>query len=339
MAFRRKENFEQYTCLSTDIKTTTGIALDSICTETDTGDEYIFNGAAWAKNKPKAATEVTLAALEALLTSIKNTDGIKKITDTVNTQLIGSRGAVIAHRTAITTADKVPVITITAADQPATAGSLTAVAHGIGVAPGNSYGSAGVSALVTVTPTVNKSIDITIPQATGAEYYEIFVSTSTSSPQLLARITEEQRATGCAITAAYTVGAGGSAGVVNIQVVGTGNASTAAPFVANNAYIPTGVTAVSCAGKTKAYIYLDLTIADLRSAPAIEINPFMQNNDSESTKWFQIESQAIAIMNGATGQPLPQVFVVDVNSARNLIILIGAISGQGASVNITIELF
>jgi len=256
----------------------------------------------------------------------------------IPTTLTGSRGSVIAHRTAITVADKVPVVTITAADS-STAGSLTAVAHGIGVAPGNSYGSAGVSALVTVTPTVDKSIDITIPQATGATYYDIFLSTSTTAPLWVARVTEEQRVTGCVITAVGTVDEGGSAGVVNVQIIGTESASTAAPFVANNAYIPTGITAIPCAGKTKAYIHIDFTVTDLRSLPAIEINPFMQNNDSGSTLWFQIESQAIAVMNGATGQPLPQVFVVDVNSARNFIVLIGAISGQGASVNITVELF
>ena len=243
------------------------------------------------------------------------------------------------HRTAITTADKVPAITITAADQPLTAGSLTAVSHGIGVTPGNSYGSADVSALVTVTPTVNKSINITIPQSAGAEYYDIFLSTSTTAPLWVARITEAQRASGCAVTAVATVGAGGSAGVVNVQVVGTGIASTAAPFVANNAYTPTGITAIPCSGKTKAYIYLDFSITDLRSVPTIEINPFMQNNDSESILWFQAEAQSIAIMNGATGQPNRQVFVVDVNSARNLIVLVGAISGQGASVNIIVELF
>ena len=274
----------------------------------------------------------------------KNASGNEIFTDSNpgSIKLTGSRGAVIAHRTAITTADKVPVITITAADQPATAGSggtLTAVSHGIGVAPGNSYGSAGVSTLVTVTPTVNKSVDITIPQATSAEYYDIFLSTSTTAPLWVARVTETQRATGCAITAVATIGAGGSAGVVNVQVVGTGIASISAPFVANNAYITTGITSISCIGKIKAYIYVSLAITDLRSSPAIEITPFIQNNNSESTDWFQIEAQAIATLNGSTNQPLKQVFVVDVNSARNLAVLVNSISGQDASVNITVELF
>ena len=261
------------------------------------------------------------------------------VSGTVNTQLTGSRGSVIAHRTAITTADKVPIITITAADQPATAGSLTAVAHGIGVAPGNSYGSAGVSALVTVTPTADKSIDVTVPQATNAEYYDIFLSTSTTAPLWVARITETQRATGCAVTAVATVGEGGSAGVVNVQVVGTGIASTTAPFVANNAYVPVGVTAISCAGKTKAYIYVKLSLTDIRISPVLNIAPFLQNNDSESTEWFQSEVQTLSILGGAECQALKQVLVVDVNSARNMVVLVGTITGQDASVNISVELF
>lgn len=77
----------------------------------------------------------------------------------VRTLLTGSRGTVIAHRATVTSIDKCTTITITAADQAAVAGALTAVAHGIGAAPGNSYGSVGSSVLVTVTPTVNKSIE------------------------------------------------------------------------------------------------------------------------------------------------------------------------------------
>jgi len=184
-------------------------------------------------------------------------------------QLTGSRGSVISHRTAITMADKVPTITITAADQPATAGSLTAVAHGVGVAPGNAYGSVGVSALVTVTPTVNKSIDITIPQATGAEYYDILLSTATTAPLWVARVTEAQRAAGCAIIGVGNIDTdASSAGVVNVQIVGTGQASTSINFAYNNAYIPTGITSISCTGKLKAYAHVAFSLSgDLRSIP------------------------------------------------------------------------
>jgi len=260
-----------------------------------------------------------------------------KIVGNVNAQLTGSRGAVIAHRTAITSVDKLPAITITAIDQPATPGSLTAVAHGIGVAPGNSYGSAGVSALVTVTPTVNKSIDITIPQSTNAEYYDIFLSTSTTAPLWIARITETQRAIGCVVTAVGTVGVGGSAGVVNVQVVGTGQASTSVNFAYNNAYIPAGITAISCVGKLKAYAHVKFSLSeDLRTLPSLVIVPFFQNANENT--WYGGQAQTVLLLAGSPGQGFSQVFEFNVDSTESMIILIDTIAGQGASVSIEVEL-
>jgi len=269
----------------------------------------------------------------------KNASGTEIFTDASpgSMKITGNRGSVVAHRTNVTTADKVPVITITAADQPATAGSLTAVAHGIGVVPGNSYGSAGVSALVTVTPTVNKSVDITIPQATGAEYYDILLSTSTTAPLWVARITEEQRATGCAITAVATVGEGGSAGVVNVQVAGTYQASTSVNFAYNNAYIPAGITAISCIGKMKAYAHIKFNLSgDLRLIPSLVIVPFFQNGNENT--WYNGQAQTVLLQSGSPGQSFNQVFEFNVNSAENMIVLIDAITGQGASVSIEVEL-
>jgi hypothetical protein len=251
-------------------------------------------------------------------------------------ETIGIRGSIIAHRSAIVAADKVPVITITAADS-ATAGSLTAVSHGIGVAPGNLWGTAGMSALVTVTPTVNKSIDITIPQAAGATYYDICLSTAPTAPLWVARITEAQRATGCAVTAVATVGAGGSAGVVNVRVVGTGQASTAANFAQNNAFTPASVTPIDCTGHMKAYIHVKVTLTDLRSVPSLNIVPFLCKNEASPTEWYQGQLQAVLLVGGI-GQSLYQVFEVDVNSVKSLVVLISDIAGQGASTNIDVEL-
>ena len=300
------------------------------------------------------ATQATLALVLAQL-DLKNSDlrdalrgaGNKTITDLatllagtlkVDAQLTGSRGSVIAHRTAITAADKVPTITITAADS-ATAGSLTAVAHGVGVAPGNSYGSAGVSVLVTVTPTADKSIDITIPQATGSEYYDIFLSASTTAPLWVARITETQRASGCAITAVGTVGEGGSAGVVNVQVVGTGQASTAISFAQNNAYIPAsvGIVTIDCTGKLKAVVHVKLVLTDLSIAPTLSIVPFFQKNEESPTEWYQGQKQTVYVL-GSLGQSLYQVFEIDCLSSKGMKILIETLSGNGASVDVDVEL-
>ena len=276
-----------------------------------------------------------IALLKGLLTKINT---IINGTTPATTILTGSRGSVIAHRTAITAVDKVSTVTITAADQVGVAGSLTAVAHGIGVAPGNSYGSAGVLALVTVTPTVNKSIDITIPQATGAEYYDIFLSTSTTAPAWVGRVTEAERAAGCAITAVGTIGEGGSAGVVNVQVVGTGQASTASYFAQNNAHTPNSetITEINCSGKLKAFVYAKMTLTDLCVAPTLSLVPFFQKNE-ESTEWYQGQAQTVYIL-GSLGQSLYQVFEIDCLSAKGMKLLIGTLSGNGASVNVDVEL-
>lgn len=239
------------------------------------------------------------------------------------------------HRDAITAVDKVPTITITAVDQAGVAGSLTAVAHGIAVAPGNRYGTSGTSAIVQVTPTVNKSIDITVPQAAGAEWYDIFLSTSTTGPLWVARVTEAQRVAGCAVTAVATVGAGGAAGKVNVQVVGTGLANTNAIFAQNNAYTPASVTAINCANNIKAYVHVKAVVTDLRSAPTLNIVPFFKNQ--VSAEFHQGQAQAVSLLT-ALGQSLEQLFEVDVDGVTGLVVLVGTISGQGTAVTIHVEL-
>ena len=47
MAFVIVTQTGRYLCLSGDIKTTAGVAGSSLALETDTGNEFIFNGTAW----------------------------------------------------------------------------------------------------------------------------------------------------------------------------------------------------------------------------------------------------------------------------------------------------
>ena len=47
MAFLLKKHAENYTCLSTDVKTTVGIQVGSKLEELDTGLKYVFDGTAW----------------------------------------------------------------------------------------------------------------------------------------------------------------------------------------------------------------------------------------------------------------------------------------------------
>jgi len=320
-----------------------GVSSGSTYFQDDTGLLYVLDSAGnW--NPKKITGDVQLMAGNNYIGTVSilsDSDGnaVRVNSDgSINARLTGSRTAVIAHRTAITSVDKVPAITITAADQPATAGSLTAVAHGIGVAPGNSYGSAGVSALVTVTPTANKSIDITIPQANGAEYYDILLSTATTAPLWVGRVTEAQRAAGCAVIGVGNIDTdASSAGIVNVQVVGTGQASTSVNFAYNNAYIPAGITAISCVGKLKAYAHVAFSLSgDLRSTPSLAIVPFFQNSNANT--WYNGQAQTVLLQSGSPGQCFNQVFEFDVDSAENMIILIDTISGQDASVSIEVEL-
>ena len=47
MAFVRLGSTPRYTCVAADVKTVAGIETGATAYETDTGDMYIFNGAAW----------------------------------------------------------------------------------------------------------------------------------------------------------------------------------------------------------------------------------------------------------------------------------------------------
>lgn len=62
MSFMPNVTRNQYHCLSTDTKPTTGINSGDTCRETDTGAEYIFNGTAWSvsKTRTRAADTITL---------------------------------------------------------------------------------------------------------------------------------------------------------------------------------------------------------------------------------------------------------------------------------------
>lgn len=47
-----------YFCLSTDVKTTSGIEARSVCHETDTGDWYEFSGGSWVQTHSNGAAHV-----------------------------------------------------------------------------------------------------------------------------------------------------------------------------------------------------------------------------------------------------------------------------------------
>lgn len=305
------------------------------------GDVNIFdsNGAKISATNPLNVDlhggDIEIGAVE-----IKNGTSDQRMTVDTNGNLGAAdkpsvRTTLVTHRNAIATVSKVVSPTlVTLADQAGVAGALTAVSHGAAVAAGNAMGSAGTSNILTATPTVNKTLDLTIPQATGATYYDVFCSTATTAPLWVARITEAQRAAGCAITAVGTVGAGGAAGIVNIRLVGTGIANTNVVFSGNNAYITAGITPIACAGYKKLVVKVSIALTDLRSAPALNIIPFYSDDGSE---WYAGTSQATNPL-ASTGYPLYQQFEIDVDGEANVMVLIGTISGQGATGTVKTQL-
>jgi len=254
----------------------------------------------------------------------------------VNAIPAAQRSATVTHRTAVAAVDKCIVAAMTAADQAGTVGVMAAVEHKCAYSPGNIYGAGGASAIVAVTPTVNKTVDFTIAQVVGATYYDIFFSID-AAPLWVARVTEAQRAAGCAVTAVGTVGAGGSAGVVNVRLVGTGLATTSAPFTVNNAYIPTNATGISCRGYVKAIIHAALSVTDMRTLPTLKIYPFISKNDASPSTWYQGAVVDFA-PGSAVGKSLYQTTTVDVYDSASLAVLVDTISGTGAAVTIYVEL-
>jgi hypothetical protein len=244
------------------------------------------------------------------------------------------RTVTTTHRSAVTAVDKCIVAAVTIADQTGTVGVMAAVEHKCCVAPGNIYGSAGVSPIVTVTPTVNKTVDVSIAQVVGATYYDIFFSTD-AAPLWVGRVTEAQRLSGIAITAVGTTAAGGSANKVNVRLVGTGAASTATVFTVNNAYIVP--TPLACAGRKTAIISVQYSVTDLRGAtPACTLIPLLSKNDETPTVWYDGTPTTMA-PGSASNKPMYVQYTVDVNGATNMAILVDAIAGTGAAVTVYVE--
>ena len=249
-----------------------------------------------------------------------------------------TRSAAVVHRNAITAIDKVGVVgTITLTGQ--TGGGLTSgTTYFVGAAAGNNQGSAGASAIVSAAPGgSNATMRAAFATVSNATYYDIFLSTA-AAPLWVARITEAQRLSGCLVTAVGTVGAGGAANSVDIQLQGTQLASNVAPFTSNNAYLPVVVAAVgfvNCAGKSIAHIKTLMAVTDLRSLPALNIVPFLKNGSD--SLWDQCQLVTVPTLT-TTGQALRQDYVMNVDGSTGLVVLIDAISGNGAACTVTVEL-
>lgn len=236
----------------------------------------------------------------------------------------------VSHRTNVATADKIT--------SPTCVGALTAGATDITLATTALYGSiaarifnigsAGAGIIsAAFTPTLNKSVLMTFSAVTGATHYDLFLSVD-AAPKWVARITEAQRAAGCAITAVGTVGAGGSAGVVDIQVVGTGVVTTVSEFANNNAYYVAGVTpTVTCTGKKNARVYATFTRGNCTATPSCSIIPFTKTG----TTWAAGDSYTMNL--GLTvGAPMTVSRDFSVEGAESFAVLCNPVGGTFSAI-------
>jgi hypothetical protein len=127
----------------------------------------------------------------------------------------------------------------------------------------------------------------------------------------------------------------GVAPKVNVRLIGTGVATTADPFKVSNAYKLDNADEIVTAGKSKAYIYVQLAVTDLRSAPTLTVVPFLKN--ATTGEYAQAAAQDVTLLTAA-GKSLMQVLSVTLDGAEGLKVLIDTISGQGAAATIYVEL-
>lgn len=119
-------------------------------------------------------------------------------------------------------------------------------------------------------------------------------------------------------------------------MAGTGIQSDNGVFAQSNSYRPATVTAINCAGRSKAHILVKLALTDLRSAPSLSVVPFVANQVS-ANDWHQGRLEPLSLLGGL-GQSLEQDFVLDVDGSTGLVVLVDAIGGQGAAASVWVEL-
>lgn len=279
--------------------------------------------------------------------ALVNATGTQAGTLTAPTSTIARqiRNAGVLHRTGLTAPDKLVVPGTPTLADVTTGGSLVFnTAYKVAVAAASVFGPTTPSSVATLTTandaTSTHAVRITIAQVTDAGFYDIFLSTD-AAPLYVARVTEAQRAAGVTVTAVGTISATSpGAGKVDVRVVGTGVATTAAPFTFNNAYniAPGGVpiTPVNCTGYSTAIVHSLVTPADFRSNSVFAFVLFGQIQLAP-TVYAQL-STIVPTLLTADAQPLYRSTAVAMQGCPNLIVLASLLSGQGTSVEVYVDL-
>lgn len=219
-----------------------------------------------------------------------------------------------------------PTVTVVAG------GSAAAGTYNVFVVAGNKYGrTTAVAGNATgVTSGGNLTVRVAIAQVSGAEFYDLYVSTDGANAKFVGRVTETQRASGILITGQNTTGAGGTAGAVDVQVNGTGLAVSGGQLAQNFAYIPEGLAHIDPAGAQN----VDLDVLFTRSgdivAPALTLIPFYAG---ASGAYFAGEPINLSFGGAlANYYPLRQTFRLPCRG-RLVTVVVASIAGTGASVD------
>ena len=241
----------------------------------------------------------------------------------------------ITYRSAVVAVDVAAVPgTVTCTKQAG--GGVTAGVNNVKVVAGNRYGrttaTAGNTAITTET--TNLTVRAAFAAVVGATYYDIYVSTDVD-PKWVGRITEAQRVSGIKITAVGVTGAGGIAGAVDVEAVGTGlQAATTAAV--NTAYIIPN-SPVKCSGFQ--YVNFDLIMSRSgdAAAPALIVVPYFENSVDGT---YAAGTPVTVTFGGTAGnyQPLVQRIQVEARGNAGIAIVVQSISGTGASLDINATL-
>ncbi len=247
-----------------------------------------------------------------------------------------SPGAALAYRSAVVAPDVIAVPgTVTCTKQAG--GGLTANTYNIKVVAGNAYGrtTPKTGNATVVTETTNLTARAAFAAVVGASFYDIYCSTD-SDPKWVGRITEAQRATGIKLTAVGVTGAGGTAGAVDIEAVGTGLQAATTQAVSTAYSVP--ASPINCAGFQ--FCAFDLSFSRTGDAVvlACTVVPFLYNARTQT----YFAGTPVALTFGGTAgvyQPFQQRLTIEVNGNPSVALLVETISGTGASLDVDYTLF
>lgn len=247
------------------------------------------------------------------------------------------------HRSGITSTDKVSDIgTITLTGMTVSGAVLASgTTYYATAVVNNPYGSTKFAGIVSGAPgSLGKNalkVAFTVPAgAVATDKIDFFLSTDAAPKHVGSCTVAEFQTGGIILSENAAVTAGGAANSMYIGAPGTGPQSNAANFAQNTAYLPASVSPIVCTGKVRIYVYVDLSVTDLRTAPALSIIPFF-TNAGNANLLYQGQLEVINTLN-ASGQSKAQLLSMDVDAATGVRFLVDNIAGQGASCTIYYDL-